>query len=686
MRKRIIFEALVAVIIIVLTFTLYLMVTGNAPVVAVQWELTDNESVYYMAEGDNGRLFAFLGNSIYAIDNDGSTAWKYSLPDNRWPGSSLIEPITAYDNGILYVYARSFGGDISAGPVYGDIIAISSDGTTMWSMPLLGDIRSSGLQADNDRVYIYCEYHETVLNSAGCVLWSPDNVFAAPAIDEEGIMYLIPSHPVKDGVSNQGIIESYYPNGTLFWREPINEDIPAVHALQYDTLPVYHDGVIYIPLYDGMLAMDRNSNVLWVKRFNGVWPRLFSQMPFDAKGNIYLIYEGAAGTEDRYLAVIDRDGRDVITPRLEKTEYLSPIQEKTRYIEVKDGIAFTAEKISVAGYDDLLSLDTYEVTALDFLTGEYLWSYKIPVSKKTTVTLGTDNIGSLLLPYDRFTSARYHGSADIAKSCEVGVTPGSEMTYLNLWSCNYERPIIPGTSGCTYSGGLYAVDRNGKLVWHKDTDSYITAIKETNGTILYSTSDGKMLATKVDMATGVAIAAVSYLFIRFILVGALARAKNVIDKNDNRNLVLKYVIDNPGSTLYEVSRGLDMNLGTVRYHMAILGINHRIVSQQADSKYVRYFPNSNSYSKEEQLVISLMRREAIKKVLGLLLERPGMSNIELSRELGLPESATSKYMKELLSMGIVRKKTLPGGRLAYSVAEEQVEVVSNVIERIKESG
>lgn len=208
---------------------------------------------------------------------------------------------------------------------------------------------------------------------------------------------------------------------------------------------------------------------------------------------------------------------------------------------------------------------------------------------------------------------------------------------------------------------------------------------EKNGTIYYGTDDGKISATRVDATAGFALTAAFYLFIRFFLAGAVTRARGRLDSNENRNVVLKYIVDHPGSGLYEICRGLKMNKGTARYHLLILGVNHRIISFKADDKYVRYFKNSGSYSAEEQLVFSIVRREGVKKVLCKLLEKPGLSNLELSREVGLRETATLRYMKELMAKGIVVKDKAPDGKMTYSIKNEYERPVSFAINRLNGS-
>jgi predicted transcriptional regulator len=146
--------------------------------------------------------------------------------------------------------------------------------------------------------------------------------------------------------------------------------------------------------------------------------------------------------------------------------------------------------------------------------------------------------------------------------------------------------------------------------------------------------------------------------------------------------MLQYIVDNAGVTLHELSHSLGMNIGTVRYHLLILGLNHRIVSGKFDDKFVRYFPNSGSYTKNEQLVISIVRRDGIRKVISLLLDESGLTNAEISSKLNIQVSATSRYIKELLEKGLIIKIPQDNGTLGYSIKDDQKEIIANIIERI----
>lgn len=142
---------------------------------------------------------------------------------------------------------------------------------------------------------------------------------------------------------------------------------------------------------------------------------------------------------------------------------------------------------------------------------------------------------------------------------------------------------------------------------------------------------------------------------------------------------MQFVAGHPGSTQREIARGMEMNLGTIRYHMLILSLNHKVVSFQPDGKHVRYFQNSNTYTREEQLVLSLAKRDTMRSLLKMMLEQPGLSNRELARALDLKESAVSRSLKELAGAGLVARASREDGCSGYSILSEYEQYVKSAV-------
>jgi predicted transcriptional regulator len=345
------------------------------------------------------------------------------------------------------------------------------------------------------------------------------------------------------------------------------------------------------------------------------------------------------------------------------------------------------------------------VGARDIIGGKDLWSYKLPVLDATTVTVDNGNVygffgnvkcgndeayADLLVQSNRvnctITCPGQHleDAAVIVKLWikDASLYLGEDVIYATLYKMSYEEPVRFNVSKCVYSSNIYALDRNGTLLWSKPLDSIVRSAQVKDNTLYYSAGD-RISKTQTDVAAGVALLAAAYVFVKFFCVGAVSRLKERMPKNRNRSRVLEYIRDDPGASLYEICRGTGMNVGTVRYHLLILGANHRIVSLQSDKKFVRYFPNSHTYSDQEQLVLSVMKRDSMRQVLGALAGGPGLTNRELAGITGIKESAMSRYMIELTEKGIVDRES-GDSRHAYRIRSEYLPAVEMSIGRTGE--
>ncbi len=114
-----------------------------------------------------------------------------------------------------------------------------------------------------------------------------------------------------------------------------------------------------------------------------------------------------------------------------------------------------------------------------------------------------------------------------------------------------------------------------------------------------------------------------------------------------------------------------------------LSLNHRVATFKSDGKYVRYFTNAGSFSKDEQFYLSLGLRDPIRKILNLLLDKAELSNQEISAALEMHESAISRYIKELAARGLVMKRNVAreGGQ-RIRIRHEYRDQIATALERI----
>jgi len=756
MKKPMVFEGVVAIIIILLLFAVYLMVSGGN---GYSSGVNSTGMVSGIYPAKDGTVYAFAGengNTIYAIDARGNLKWTARVPDawsvynpfeyqaNKFRAGTYNEsgtmtlssylvrktPVFSTDNECLYICVSenitpssdSYTTGIPVIEQEEGLMAISPRGRILWSKnisrmhtPFFAPFTTLELYANNCSIYLFSvywtekrsedtyniepQYHNSlqVLNDDGTARFTLQNLSMMPAVDEYGYIYTVPQ--TEDHL-DPSTIKAYYPNGTLYWQRNISMPI-GYHSRfnevrDFPSMPLYSNHTIYVPVANGVWALDTDGSVKWIKGFNDGNSYLLDNMPVDDAGNVYFqCYPIGARP---YIDVVTSGGTDIIRPMGGYNQISGDPATGILY-----GASYSIDNLTT-GTMSLYDLAAVDLSAYDPINDRYLWNHTfypnasgINISLDTLDQLspGTDLLMSStatqyqwnvkLLPWDSYNwpIARdaYYTTVNVTppkeSRVEMGlkVLPEDGVAFVNYYAANYAYPLRPinglNGSNCLYSNVLYAMDKNGTVIWQRPLDSYLKSMASTNGTIYYSMGDGRLnMATINGIAGGVTLLALFYVFVRFFMAGFVVRAKDRIDKNENRNGVLKYIADNPGSTLRDIARGTGVNLGTVRYHAFILRLNHRIVPYAADDKHVRYFTNSGAYSREEQLVISLARREGVRMILALLNERPGLTNLELALALGLQESATSRYMKELCDKGIASKSEVTPGRYAYSLTGE----------------
>lgn len=605
------------------------------------------------------------------------------------------------------------------------LLAISPDGSVDWQYNFTDTVSGGTLNSwffissditlpyavtlteHNGRLYLYHNHQLDVLDKSGGRIFSKHNLAFPPAIGEDGMVYYVlggypdntndyPGIPAE--IDNEvmaaygdttgvmpptSLILAYNSEGMPAWRtdigqsaalQPISES--TVHGLY--GLPLYYNGTVIVPIKDGVVTLDRYGTILSESRFEGaITYSLFDLMPVDDKGNIYMteLHSIEFGIEEKTVHKIASDGNlSTLTWVYGNDNYMQPIAAKNGLVYVVNSSIYSdAATFQWTMYTKRFDPD--RIIVYDLGSGNELWGFTIPEADKNILRIDRENIKTALPSIgdteihsinDKATLMGWKPgkSLDPAYVGRIQVYPGDNVTYLDYYWAQYESPIIYGKSRCIYARGLYAIDDKGNLLWEKPLDSLVTAAAVDNSTLYYATSDGRVWASGAGIATGIAAAATIYIVLRLFLFGAVSRARSRIDKNENRNAILKFIVDSPGATAADISRGLAMNLGTIRYHLLILSLNHKVVIFQEDSKYLRYFTNAGTSTEAERLLLSLMRREPLRRALLLLAVTPGMSSQELAKALNISTTSAHYHISELYEKGIVEK--VPNSDRGYS--------------------
>ena len=706
------------------------MVSPRPPVWA-SLPVPANNSVEYMA-ALNGMIYAFSWNGLMAMDENGTTQWSMSIP-GAWTYEKAYDLITnwhqkdistsfvnnnlmttasysmtytsvktvptfASQDGYVYIYAFANASDSMYNPiddmthldqpaknVEKVLIAVAPDGKIVWTHSFIDNVAVQDLshvEAHDDRIYLYHDYNETVFDTSGKLLFNLENIAEPVSVDEDGYMYAMPADrqtlpamsTAMDGEyfdyrTPSNVVVKYSTNGTKAWQKALDKNasvpyfMPAVWNDEIG-MPLYRNGMLYVPVDHGLIAMNKDGTIAWTKKYSDDY-NIFNLMPADSSGNLYLYYRHGVNST---VMAIKPDGTEIgqVT-----------INQDPRY--AYDGILYEDGRFPEEFSNNDTSRSNLEkgsIQAYDLRGNTYAWNFTTPIGPTRTVTVNVSNLLTLIPDYETY---GYPANSIIFAHALAEIFPADNITYIYYRTAAWDEPVVYNESAYTYYSAIYALDKSGKLVWQKPMDSFVTAMAANNSTIYYGTDNGKISISIVEAAAGFVLIGSALL----LMFGYISRARSKIDKNENRNKIFQFVSRRPGSTIYEIARSIGMNMGTVRYHMMILGINHRIVSFNDEGKFVRYFTNSNTYSKEDQLVISIMRRDSIGKILRLIVERPEATNSEICSELGIQESAASKYLGELFRKGIIARNNEKSIRTSYSIKNEYVASVMKAIKSME---
>lgn len=137
--------------------------------------------------------------------------------------------------------------------------------------------------------------------------------------------------------------------------------------------------------------------------------------------------------------------------------------------------------------------------------------------------------------------------------------------------------------------------------------------------------------------------------------------KKDILKLETRRKIYDYIDKNPGLNIRKISRKLNIPFTTLLYHLRYLK-KLDLIREKNEGKYKKIFISYKIGARDKQ-VLSLLRNENSCKILLYLLWMFSCSQIELSRELKIPPSTVSYYLKKMVDMEIIEETPVVNGRI-----------------------
>ncbi len=126
--------------------------------------------------------------------------------------------------------------------------------------------------------------------------------------------------------------------------------------------------------------------------------------------------------------------------------------------------------------------------------------------------------------------------------------------------------------------------------------------------------------------------------------------KNALE-HDVRRAAYLCIRENPGINHSSLSRRLEINVGTLRYHLATLCETGKVRSEH-DHGLLRYYASGRVAREEEGYPLNGTRR----RILGLLMQDPGMTRKEVASALDIVGASVTWHMSLLIRDGIVQSE------------------------------
>jgi predicted transcriptional regulator len=127
-----------------------------------------------------------------------------------------------------------------------------------------------------------------------------------------------------------------------------------------------------------------------------------------------------------------------------------------------------------------------------------------------------------------------------------------------------------------------------------------------------------------------------------------------------------HILETPGTHLRELSRILNINLSTLRYHVDSLEKKGLLVSKK-DLNLKTYYA-AGRIGVQDQNITRLLHQKRFRDIIVLLATSPGMIHGDIATKLDLRLSTLSKYIKILCEHEILDSKKT-GNEVQYYVQD-----------------
>ncbi|MDO8724855.1 MAG: winged helix-turn-helix transcriptional regulator [Candidatus Methanoperedens sp.] len=157
---------------------------------------------------------------------------------------------------------------------------------------------------------------------------------------------------------------------------------------------------------------------------------------------------------------------------------------------------------------------------------------------------------------------------------------------------------------------------------HAENGGYIVEPHNPQNNKLIDTSGADATNSFWELPLWIQIAYISGLLLTFlglfkIIPIVLGRIKNLLE-NQSRQAIFKYILNNPGCTIAEISDQKNINRGSAKYHLNKLEFEEKIILKKV-GKFLRLFQNSGAFKGNEGVIVAHLKNETSRMLLWHIL-------------------------------------------------------------------
>lgn len=144
--------------------------------------------------------------------------------------------------------------------------------------------------------------------------------------------------------------------------------------------------------------------------------------------------------------------------------------------------------------------------------------------------------------------------------------------------------------------------------------------------------------------------------------------------NQKRLTINTYIQKNPGCGMVEIAKELNINRGTLTYHLVMLKEAGKIKSTK-NNGCVRYFENNGKFGEHEQKILLHLRNHTDRLILEILVRSPDVSRKDIAEMMCISGPSVTWHMNRLSSDQIVRVQKA-GRNVRYHLSSEASEFLT----------